>query len=103
LIASGDQLWGIDVATGEVAWRVGYDDPAGYGCGRGALAGGRVYWTTHEDLWVVEAATGIIERRVPLPLAAGRSGGNLVIAGDMLLIARPGGLDAFGPLPSQEK
>jgi outer membrane protein assembly factor BamB len=103
LIAAGDQLWGIDVATGEVGWRVGYDDPAGYGYGRGALAGGRVYWTTHEDLWVVEAATGIIERRIPLPLAAGCSGGNLVIAGDMLLIARPGGLDAFGPLPSQEK
>ncbi len=103
LIAAGDQLWGIAATTGEVAWRVGYDDPAGYGYGRGALAAGRVYWTTHEDLFVVEAATGVIEQRIPLPASAGRSGGNLVIAGETLLIARPGHLDAIGPAAAQEK
>jgi outer membrane protein assembly factor BamB len=103
LIAAGDQLRGIAAASGEVAWRVGYDDPAGYGYGRGAIAGGRVYWTTHEDLYVVEAATGVIEQRIPLPMSAGRSGGNLVVAGQMLLIARPGSLDAIGPANAQEK
>jgi outer membrane protein assembly factor BamB len=103
LIAAGDQLWGIAAASGEVTWRVGYDDPAGYGYGRGALAAGRVYWTTHEDLFVVKAATGVIEQRVPLPMSADRSGGNLVVAGETLLIARPGRLDALGPIATQEK
>jgi outer membrane protein assembly factor BamB len=103
LIAAGDQLWGIAAATGDVAWRVGYDDPAGFGYGRGAIAAGRVYWTTHEELYVVEAATGAIEQRVPLPMSAGRSGGNLVVAGETLLIARPNGLDALGAVAAQEK
>lgn len=99
LIAAGDQLWGLDAMTGENAWpgAVGYSDPAGFGYGRPAVAGERVYWTTREDLFVVEARSGRILRRTRLPLSAGRSGGNLIVAGETLLVARPEQVDALGP------
>lgn len=101
LIAAGNQLWGLDVLTGDGAWpgAVGYSDPAGFGYGRPAGAGGRVYWTTREDLFVVEAGSGRIVKRTRLPLSAGRSGGNVVVAGETLLLARPEQVDAFGPAP----
>jgi outer membrane protein assembly factor BamB len=99
LIAAGDQLWGLDAETGESAWpgAVGYSDPAGFGYGRPAVAAGRVYWTTREDLFVVDARSGRIVQRTRLPVSAGRSGGNVVVAGELLLLARPEQVDAFGP------
>src|SRR5262249_17869483 len=57
LIAAGDHLWGFAVEDGR-AWRFGFDDPEGYGFGRGALHGDRIYWTTHDELFVVDPDAG---------------------------------------------
>jgi outer membrane protein assembly factor BamB len=96
VIAAGDQLWGFDTETG-AAWRFGFDDPEGYGYGRGALAGRRVYWPTREELFVVDSANGSVLDRLDLG-AAGLTGGNVTIAGDRLLIASPDRLTALGPV-----
>jgi len=97
VIASGDQLWGINLLTGDVAWRVGYDDPAGFGFGRGILVDGAILWPTREDLFVVEPSDGTIIRRVPLRELYGQSGGNLQIANETLLVAQPDRLISVGP------
>jgi outer membrane protein assembly factor BamB len=97
LIASGDHLWGIEAATGR-AWRFGFDDPEGYGFGRGTIAGGRIYWPTHEDLFVVNAMSGQLLDRILMNPASGITGGNLTIAGDRLIIAGPSTLTMLGPL-----
>ncbi|MBL8850644.1 MAG: PQQ-binding-like beta-propeller repeat protein [Planctomycetaceae bacterium] len=97
LIAAGDQLWGFDVERG-TAWRFGYDDPEGHGYGAGALHAGRVYWPTREELFVVDAGTGGLRERLSLAGPAGLGGGNLVIAGDCLLVASETHLTAVGPL-----
>lgn len=94
VIAAGDQLWGFDAETGG-AWRFGFDDPEGYGYGRGALAGRRVYWPTREELFVIDASSGSLLDRLNLE-SAGLTGGNVAIAGDRLLIAAPDRLTALG-------
>ncbi|MFO1093571.1 MAG: PQQ-binding-like beta-propeller repeat protein [Planctomycetaceae bacterium] len=96
LIAAGDQLWGFAVENGR-AWRFGFDDPEGYGFGRGAVRAGRVYWPTRDELFIVETAAGQMLDRIPLADAAGLQGGNVVIAGDRLLIASSSRLIALGP------
>lgn len=98
LIAAGDHLWGIDVATGR-GWRFGFDDPEGYGYGRGAIAGGRIYWPTHEELFVVEPQHGLLVDRILLDPAFGLTGGNLTASGDRLTIATAASLFTLGPVP----
>jgi outer membrane protein assembly factor BamB len=98
LIASGDQLWGFETATGK-AWRFGFDDPDGYGIGRGAVAGGRIYWPTHDDLFVVEAESGQLVDRILFNPGSGLTGGNLAVAADRLMISGPSRITAVGPVP----
>lgn len=102
LIAAGDQLWGLRVGDG-AAWRFGYDDPEGFGFGRGALAAGRAYWTTRDELFVVDTATGSLLDRVSLTDSAHIGGGNLVVAGNRLLIASPTRLTALGPAADRDR
>ncbi len=97
LIASGDGLWGLALATGNVRWHVGYNDPLGFGYGRGILAGDVVYWPTREEIFVVDQATGGIRRRIPVSARDGEKGGNLILAGDSLIVAQPRRIAVYGP------
>jgi outer membrane protein assembly factor BamB len=97
LVVGGDFLWGLDLAArGHVLWRVGAEDPASHGYGRGLLADGSVYWPTREEVLIVDRKSGGIQRRIPLAARFGASGGNLAIAGGLLLVAQPDRLSVFG-------
>jgi hypothetical protein len=102
LIASGDGLWWINVYTGKVTGHFPESLPPAppFGYGRGLLAGDRVYWPTRDYLYVFDqsgprkgARLGESSR---IPLVEGRraSGGNLVLADDVLLVAN--GTTLFG-------
>lgn len=108
LIASGDYLYWIDIATGRVSARFpGNGDPAGGGAkpspggyGRGVLCGDRIYWPTRERIFVFRQEIGSdhlpTPARQPIELAArGISGGNLLIAEGVLVIAGPRKIWAF--------
>ncbi|MCO6456136.1 MAG: PQQ-binding-like beta-propeller repeat protein [Pirellulaceae bacterium] len=106
LLASGDQLYWIQAETGRFLGRfpdAGRDAVRGYG--RGQLAGDQVYWPTREALYVLDQA-GPRQTRQPIPLAEmGVSGGNVVVAGGVLLVAGADHLTAFdvaGPRPTTE-
>jgi len=95
LWASGDKLWRIHIATGKVnyPWPEG---PAPKGFGRGVLAGGKVYWPTATMIHVFDQQSGQEESQINLA-AMGLMGGNLVAAGDRLLIAGSERLSSLGP------
>jgi outer membrane protein assembly factor BamB len=97
LVVSGEKLWGLNLASGEVVWHVGFTDPASFGFGRGILAGNVVYWPTREDIYVVDQTTGRLRRRIPLLARYVESGGNLVLAGDFLAVAQSRRIVVFGP------
>ena len=97
LIASGEGLWGLAAATGRVLWHVGYKDPVAFGFGRGILAGDVVYWPTREEIFVVEQSTGTLRRRIPLLARDGEAGGNLILAGECLIVVQPQRIAVFGP------
>ncbi|QDT40490.1 outer membrane biogenesis protein BamB [Gimesia alba] len=104
LIASGNQLWGLDRVTGVVKWKLGSQDPEGYGYGRGVLAGDYVYWPLREEILVVDSERGTLTQRIALRALHGKTGGNLIIAGQQLLVAQPRQVTAFGEysqLPSE--
>lgn len=96
LIASGNQLFGIDRLTGAVKWKVGSQDPEGFGYARGLLAGEFVYWPLRDEILVVDAERGSLKQRIALRALHGETGGNLIIAGQRLLIAQPRKVIAFG-------
>ena len=54
LIASGDHLWWIDVATGKV--RARWPDQSPHGYGRGILAGDKIFWPTRDMLYIFRQA-----------------------------------------------
>ncbi len=95
LWASGEKLWRLDLASGKVnyPWPEG---PTPKGFGRGMLAGNKVYWPTMQAIRVFDQRTG--QEHAPIELEArGISSGNLVPAGDILLIAGSDRLTALGP------
>jgi outer membrane protein assembly factor BamB len=101
LVASGNQLWGLDAATGKVRWTIGSQDPAGFGFGRGTLADDDVYWPLRKEIFVVRAQSGRIVRRISLRGRRGGSGGNLVIAGGSLIVAEPDRVVVYGTQPAR--
>lgn len=97
LAVSGRRLWGLDLFTGRELWSAGFEDPPGYGVGRGLIAGGSVYWPTREDLFKVDLSSGQITERVPLKERYNLVGGGNLAGGDgVLLLARPEGLIGLG-------
>ncbi len=103
LIASGDYLYWIDLATGRLTGQfpaarnrsAGYAAPTPCGFGRGLLAGNNVYWPTRERVYVFDQA-GPRPVRQPIELAAfGLEGGNLVATEGLFLIASSDRLTAF--------
>ncbi|MCA9026584.1 MAG: PQQ-binding-like beta-propeller repeat protein [Planctomycetaceae bacterium] len=99
LYVSGDQLWSIDTLTGQTNWRFGYDDPAGFGYGRGAIAGDHIFWPTHESLYTIDRRTGLAVQRYSLTDILGVSGGHIVLGHDRLLVSGPDHLTAFRLAP----
>ncbi|MGE5195607.1 MAG: PQQ-binding-like beta-propeller repeat protein [Deltaproteobacteria bacterium] len=96
LIAAGEMLWALDAETGRVVWRDGRTAPEAATWGRGVLAGGLVYWPRREEIRIVDIATGQARRQIDLAEQHGLTGGgNLTIAGDMLLCAQSDRLVAF--------
>jgi outer membrane protein assembly factor BamB len=115
LLASGDRLYWIDARTGQLLTQfppgsLGSAEqalPSPHGFGRGILAGSHVWWPTREAIYVfdqVPAATDFgwqpkLVREIPLT-PRGVTGGNLVLADGILLIAtgdRLVAFDDFGP------
>jgi outer membrane protein assembly factor BamB len=97
LIAAGDFLWALDVETGRVVWRDGRADPEAATAGRGLLVGDCIYWPRREEIRIVKIATGKAVRQIDLAKQYGLyGGGNLTIAGEVLLLAQSDRLVAFG-------
>ena len=77
--------------------------PSPRGFGRGTIAGNRVWWPTREAIYVFEARPAKTDfgwqpklvREIPLT-SLGVTGGNLVMADDVLLIAGSDKLVALG-------
>lgn len=106
LLVSGDRLVWIDAASGDIKGRFPATvDGALRGTGRGVLAGTQVYWPTRDRIYVFDQG-GPQPTRQPIELAPlGLTGGNLVIARDLLLIAAADRLSAFnagGPATPRE-
>ena len=105
---SGAELWALDVQTGAIRWAHRPADPEGAGFGRGALSLTQVYFSTREELQLFDLRTGAMQKRIRLPIDRRLpSGGNLVLAGGMLLIALPDRIAVLGDggpaLPSLKK
>ena len=102
LIASGDRVWWIDALGGKVLGR--WPDGTPHGYGRGLLSDGKVYWPTRETLYVfdqqITPGRPVSLARDPIPLVEGReaTGGNLIVADGVLLIAGPDKLYGFRQL-----
>jgi outer membrane protein assembly factor BamB len=100
LIASGEKLWWINRATGKLSgpadgrWP---DGPTPKGFGRGVLAGGKIYWPTASKIYVFDQRSGAKEQEVELITRDVLRGGNLLVAGDTLLIATHKELMALRP------
>jgi outer membrane protein assembly factor BamB len=104
LVAAGDFLWGIDIDTGRVAWCDGRSDPEAATSGRGLLAGDLVYWPRREEIRLVEISTGKAVRQIDMGQQHGLyGGGNLAIAGGLLLVAKSDRLVAFGEFGVRKK
>jgi outer membrane protein assembly factor BamB len=102
LLVSGDSLYWVDVYTGRQMaqfprGKLGgaeHAAPSPRGFGRGALAGEHVWWPTRESLYVFDARPATTDfgwqprlvREIPL-LPRATTGGNLVLADGVLLIA----------------
>ncbi len=98
LVISGHSLRTLDVETGREGWRLlASNDITERGYGRGLLAGNAVLWPTREGLQILDAASGQPRRNVPLNTPdSAETGGNLLVAGGMLLIAQSEKLVAYG-------
>ncbi|MHB1035185.1 MAG: outer membrane protein assembly factor BamB family protein [Pirellulales bacterium] len=95
LLADGNRLYGIDIATGRVAFRWP-DSGEKLGYGRGILAGGMVYWPERDKIGLFDPKTGLQKGIIPLGEDRRTTGGNLVVADGWLLIATGRSLSAFG-------
>jgi hypothetical protein len=85
LIAGGGKLYWIDLAHGHIR-HVWPDGPEKPGYGRGVLAGNSVLWPTRQKIYVFAQKTAKPLKVIDLA-ALGLTGGNLVVAGDRLLVA----------------
>jgi hypothetical protein len=97
LVASGDRLYWIGLGQpnpGRIR-RVWPQGAESLGYGRGVLAGDCILWPTREKIYVSDQQTGRLRREIAL-LPRGLTGGNLLVAGDQLLIATGDELVALG-------
>ena len=97
LIAGGDRLYwiGLDEPRPGRILRVWPEGNEKLGYGRGVLAGDCVLWPTRDKIYVLDQQTGRLRKEIALA-PRGASGGNLLLAGDQLLIATGAELVALG-------
>ena len=106
LIASGDQLWWLNVYQGNVTQ---FTPPtAARGHGRGAIAGQEVFWPTRDKIYVFATKNSQTrepkQTRTALALERYRAAaGNLVIAQERLLITGPEEIQALGAVAQENK
>ncbi|MCG8584412.1 MAG: PQQ-binding-like beta-propeller repeat protein [Pirellulales bacterium] len=104
LIATGKQLWWVDVHTGKIVARShdgGRTGPDVYG--RGLLVADQVWWPMREEILVYRQRPVKTAGRLQAPIGrivlSGRggeaTGGNLLLSDGILLIATPNRLLAF--------
>jgi hypothetical protein len=98
LLASGDRIYWIDRYSGSIRARFPERIEADLrGYGRGVLVGQNLLWPTRDRIYVL-AQDGARSVRQPIELAPiGMTGGNLVPAGDILLVAGADHLAAYNP------
>lgn len=110
LVASGDKLWWIDILQqGKIVSPPGCGRAACFpeggspkGLGRGLLAGNRVYWPTWDKIYLFDQQAN--RRLDPIDLnVRGTSGGNLLPAGNSLLIATHNRLTLLKPTGRREQ
>jgi tetratricopeptide (TPR) repeat protein len=109
LLASGDVLWWIDAERGKIIKR--WPDTSPLGHGRGILMGEQVVWPTASELYIFEQDPSAAPRRLRDPISLserGATGGNLVAADGLLLIAAADKLfalrqDGREPAPASAK
>ncbi len=103
LMASGQNLYWLDAYSGAVVDQFnppskttpGHAQPAIQGFGRGLIAGDTVYWPTRQQIHIMNIDARRPQRQ-PIELASfAVTSGNLVPAGDVLLMASPTTLYAF--------
>jgi outer membrane protein assembly factor BamB len=93
LIASGNQLWWIDIRTRKCSCWPENDNSGFRACGRGTIAGSDIYWPVrdqrgHTDQIMVFETQQAVQSRVPILLGEyGASCGNLVAIDGYLLVA----------------
>jgi outer membrane protein assembly factor BamB len=107
LVASGDYIYWLDAFTGRLAGQYpppqkdapGYALPSPHGYGRGLLAGEHVYWPTRQRILVFAAPDNENWQAEPARfidlVERGARGGNLLQAGDRLLISGATKMQAF--------
>jgi outer membrane protein assembly factor BamB len=93
LIASGRRIYWLN-ADGGKEIHAFPDQLTVQGYGRGALVGDLVYWPTRNDIRFFPQAIRA-ERKREVPDPAPVAGGNIIVAGDYLLIATPKKLIAY--------
>ncbi len=96
LITAGNSLVAYDVDTGDPGWRLTQSEPARQGYGEAVLSGSSLYWPTREVLFQVDPATGDLQREILLHTPdSARSGGNLAVAGGILVVVEPNAISAY--------
>lgn len=94
VVATGSKVCAFDVASGKLRWMRPVNNSPGFG--RGIIAAGDVYWPTRTDIHVFHLKTGEISRPpIDLFTRLGQRPGNLLHAGDYLLVAQSNRLLAF--------
>jgi outer membrane protein assembly factor BamB len=101
LIASGNQLWGLDARSDHVRFVWPESEHAGVrGFGRGVIAGREVFWPTRDKIYVFDVANGE-QTREPIDLGPlADCGANLVAVGGRLLVVGRERIMALGPKPA---
>ena len=100
LVVSGNSLLAIDIATGRLAWSsnegaMGRGNKAIFG--RGLITDQQIFLPTRESIEIYDSQSGAQTRSIPLKTPdSDQQGGNLILAGGMLLVAQPGRLAAYG-------
>ena len=101
LVASGEKLWWIDALNGKIVSPPGMNGAESFpeggspkGVGRGLLAGNRVYWPAWDKIYVFDHKTNRQLEPINLDLRHA-IGGNLIPAGNSLIIAGHDRLTVF--------
>ena len=99
LITGGRNAVAFDVRTGEKNWQAGHEDADSWNYGRGWLTASHLYRPTRTTIEKIDVRNGALVRRFDLKEDAGRTqewGGNLLVAGGLMIVAQPHRIVAFG-------